>query len=55
MTGGGDIEMTKVTLVDPVAVVAVSVTLLVPISVGVPEIRPVALSMVSPDGKPLAE
>ncbi len=44
----------KVAVPVPALLVALRVTLEVPMMVGVPEIRPVAAFTISPDGKPLA-
>ena len=55
MTGaGGLIVKVNVALPVPPALVALMVTLYVPAVVGVPEIKPVLVFTVKPDGRPVA-
>jgi hypothetical protein len=51
---GAAIVSVKVALPVPAALLALRVTVEVPVEVGVPEINPVALFTVNPTGKPVA-
>ena len=52
--GVGNTVITKVALPVPPALLALIVTLLVPVTVGVPLIRPVLALKLSPAGRPVA-